>query len=353
MVYFETDNVGAGIKDEKGRLAAYRAFLRCVENSDIIKFSNERVPDVSFTNDFHDKLFIQTLGEEGVRFKLKDNDWIKLSPISNPDYKDYEGAGDWTSSAFISAICGMDMLSTGKMTVENVSQALMAAQQIASYSVGFVGSKGMIHADKDYAMMDDTIEMPTYTKKLMYLHGSASAGYSRTSIGILKYLPADWQLLTPDCPADADECFQMLRELCEKEKPDLIIGSSQGGFYAQQLSGYKRICINPALELSKDIDIKVGKHQFIINRQDGIQSYTITPEMHQAYQQMEAHQFDHVTDFDKENCYGLFGDKDTDWGYCKEIFAQHYPHIHTFPGAHKMEYDEIESYLMPLIHSII
>jgi predicted esterase YcpF (UPF0227 family) len=145
----------------------------------------------------------------------------------------------------------------------------------------------------------------------------------------------------------------MLRDLCEREKPDLIIGCSQGGFYAQQLSGYKRICINPALDLSKDIDIKVGKHQFIINRQDGIQNYTITPEMHQAYRYMETHQFDYVTDFDKNNCYGLFGDKDTDWGYCKEIFAQHYPHIYTFPGAHKMEYDEIETYLMPLIHSMI
>ena len=29
----------------------------------------------------------------------------------------------------------------------------------------------------------------------------------------------------------------MLKELCEKEKPDLIIGSSQGGYYAQMLKG--------------------------------------------------------------------------------------------------------------------
>jgi predicted esterase YcpF (UPF0227 family) len=145
----------------------------------------------------------------------------------------------------------------------------------------------------------------------------------------------------------------MLRDLCEKEKPDLIIGCSQGGFYAHQLSGYKRICINPALDLSRDADIKIGKHQFIINRKDSIQSYTITSEMHQAYQAMEARQFDHVTDFDKENCYGLFGEQDTDWGYCKDIFSQHYNHISTFPGGHKMEYDEIETYLIPLIKRII
>ena len=145
----------------------------------------------------------------------------------------------------------------------------------------------------------------------------------------------------------------MLKELCEKEKPDLIIGSSQGGYYAQMLKGYKRICVNPALEMSKDSDVKVGNHQFVINRQDGIQKYVITPEIQDGYRRLEAHQFEGITDFDRENCYGLFGDKDADWGYCKAILAEHYPHIYTFPGGHKMEYDEIEKYLMPLVRELL
>ena len=45
-----------------------------------------------------DKLFIQTLGADGLRFKLRGGDWIKLDPIMNPDYKDYEGAGDFFRS---------------------------------------------------------------------------------------------------------------------------------------------------------------------------------------------------------------------------------------------------------------
>ena len=72
-----------------------------------------------------------------------------------------------------------------------------------------------------------------------------------------------------------------------------------------------------------------------------------------GYRKLEAHQFEGITDFDRENCYGLFGDKDADWGYCKAIFAEHYPHIYTFPGGHKMEYDEIEKYLMPLIKKLV
>ena len=300
--------------------------------------SGEYVQNLSFADAYQDKLFIQTQGADGLRFKLGGGAWIKLAPIVNPDYKDYEGAGDWTSSTLIAALC---------------SKGLMMAQTMASYSVGFVGSKGLIHADETFKLQDDTLEMPHYTKKLMYLHGSASAGYSRTSMGILKYLPEDWQLLTPDCSTDAEECMKMLQELCEREKPDLIIGSSQGGYYAQMLKGYKRICVNPALEMSKDVDVKVGSHQFVVNRQDGVQKYTITPEIQEGYRRLEAHQFEGITDFDRENCYGLFGDKDADWGYCKAIFAEHYPHIYTFPGGHKMEYEEIEKYLMPLIKKLI
>ena len=353
LVYFECDSDGHRIEDETRRQAAYRAFLRCVEASDVVKMSGQYVQDLSFAEAYQDKLFIQTLGVEGLRFKLGRGEWIKLDPIMNSDYKDYEGAGDWTSTTLIAALCSRNMLKVKDMTEEAVKEMLMMAQTMASYSVGFIGSKGMIHADEDYKMQDDTLEMPHYTKKLMYLHGSASAGYSRTSMGILKYLPEDWQLLTPDCPVDAEECLKMLKELCEREKPDLIIGASQGGYYAQMLKGYKRICVNPALEMSKDSDVKIGSHQFVVNRQDGVQKYIVTPEIQDGYRRLEAHQFEGITDFDRENCYGLFGDQDTDWGYCKPIFAEHYKHINTFPGGHRMEYDEIEKYLMPLIKELV
>jgi predicted esterase YcpF (UPF0227 family) len=292
------------------------------------------------------------MGDKGLQFKLGKGKWIKLDPIVNPDYKDYEGAGDWTSSTLIAALCAKGMLKVSDMTEEAVKEVLMMAQTMASYSVGFVGSKGMIHADETFKLQDDTLEMPHYTKKLMYLHGSASAGYSHTSMGILNNLPEDWQLLTPDCPVDAEECLKMLKELCVKEKPDLIIGSSQGGYYAQMLKGYKRICVNPAFEMSKDADVKVGNHQFVINRADGEQKYVITPEIQDGYRRLEAHQFEGITDFDRENCYGLFGNKDAEWGYCKAIFAEHYNHIHTFPGGHRLTDEEIKKYLIPLINKL-
>lgn len=75
--------------------------------------------------------------------------------------------------------------------------------------------------------------------------------------------------------------------------------------------------------------------------------------MQEGYRRLEARQFEGITDFDREYCYGLFGDHDTDYGHCKPLFAEHYKHIHTFPGGHKMEYNEIEKYLMPLVKELI
>ena len=101
--------------------------------------SGELIKDVSFVDSYTDKLFIQTMGADGLRFKLLGGDWIKLDPIVNPDYKDYEGAGDWTSSTLIAALCSKGMLKVKDMTEEAVKEVLMMAQTMASYSVGFVG----------------------------------------------------------------------------------------------------------------------------------------------------------------------------------------------------------------------
>ena len=155
LVYFECDSDGHRIEDEKRRVAAHKAFLRCVEASDVVKMSGEYVQDLSFANAYQDKLFVQTMGADGLKFKLGGGEWIKLDPIVNPDYKDYEGAGDWTSSTLIAALCSKGLLKVKDMTEEAVKEALTMAQQIASYSVGFVGSKGLIHADETYKLQDD------------------------------------------------------------------------------------------------------------------------------------------------------------------------------------------------------
>ena len=132
LVYFEPSSM----KEKKDFVS--------VEVSDVVKFSDQNVPDVSFAEGRKDKLFIQTLGSEGLRFNLKGAGWVKLPPVANGNVVDWEGAGDWTTSAFLNALAEADCLRLSDMTEDVVRTALEKAQKTASKSVSYMGSKGMI-----------------------------------------------------------------------------------------------------------------------------------------------------------------------------------------------------------------
>ena len=121
IVYFEPSKV------------ATNAELEAVGLSDIIKFSDENVPDVSFADAYPDKVFIQTTGPDGVRIKEKGGAWYVIEGVKNSSVVDAEGAGDTFTSALINALAdGMTM-----------ADAAREAMRMASRSVGFLGSKGM------------------------------------------------------------------------------------------------------------------------------------------------------------------------------------------------------------------
>ena len=119
-------------------------FLNCVEVSDVIKFSGTHILDTDFVAQYHDKLFIRTMGEAGMEFNLRGQGWKKIAPVPNDNVVDWEGAGDWTSSVFLAELCKMDKLNIAQLTEQDVRKVLETAAVIASRSVSFMGSKGMI-----------------------------------------------------------------------------------------------------------------------------------------------------------------------------------------------------------------
>ena len=133
LVYFEPESDADKAK-----------FLKAVEVSDIVKFSHEKVGNLDFVAQNSDKLFIRTMGAEGLEFNLCGQGWVKIDPVPNDNVVDWEGAGDWTTSQFIACLCEKDMLSVAQMTVESVRRCLEVACSTASRSVSYMGSKGMI-----------------------------------------------------------------------------------------------------------------------------------------------------------------------------------------------------------------
>ena len=139
LVYFEP-----GGERDKAKL------MKAVGLSDIVKFSDETVPDVEFCKEFKDKLFVQTMGSKGIRFSLRGGDWQTVAPVPNDNVVDTEGAGDWTTSQFIACLCEKDILSLDKMTEANIRECLQKATETASRSVSYISSKGMLDAEKGW-----------------------------------------------------------------------------------------------------------------------------------------------------------------------------------------------------------
>ena len=198
-------------------------------------------------------------------------------------------------------------------------------------------------------------------KKLLYLHGFGSSGASGT-VGLLRRefwdnaAPAHRAVvIAPDIPLDPLVAAKTLEEIAYDEMPDLVIGTSMGGMYAQMLHGFVRICVNPAFWISKKYDVLyVGKHKWLNRRKDGATEFHVTKETIAHFQELEARQFDGVTDDDRMLCHGLFGDADELVGpESRAAFELHYPGMaHSFSGGHQMNAQVVAQTLLPYIRSL-
>ena len=108
-------------------------------------------------------------------------------------------------------------------------------------------------------------------KTILYCHGFASSGQSGTVERLRTVMPQA-RVIAPDLPVHPAEAMSLLRDICRQEQPDLIIGTSMGGMYAEQLRGYDRICVNPALEMGDTMRSHgmTGTQQFQNPRLDGV-----------------------------------------------------------------------------------
>lgn len=114
--------------------------------------------------------------------------------------------------------------------------------------------------------------------------------------------------------------------------PDVVIGTSMGGMYAQQMFGFKRICVNPAFEMSvKSKVLKVGTFEYFKPRMDGKTHFSITPDIIKHHADMESKQFDGVTDEEKTKVWGLFGSDDRQVNG-EHVFRQYYDNVIHFNG---------------------
>jgi predicted esterase YcpF (UPF0227 family) len=190
--------------------------------------------------------------------------------------------------------------------------------------------------------------------KIIYFHGFGSSHASGT-VQILQRELTEDEVIAPDIPVDPVEALPFLKELCEQEQPDLIIGTSMGGMYAQQMRGFKRILVNPAFTMSTNSKVlKTGEYHFFNGRHDGAKTFKITKDIIQHHNQMERQQFKDITPEQKETCWCLIGLHDTSVTNAESLFKKNYlaDHVIRFDGEHQLNDKVIKKVLIPLIEKL-
>ena len=191
-------------------------------------------------------------------------------------------------------------------------------------------------------------------RKLMYVHGFASSGSSGTVMTLRRYMTG-WRVVAPDLPIDPFEALELLRRLVKEEQPDIVVGTSMGGMYTQQLWGVLRIVVNPSFEMSRSLLFgKMGRNKYMSKRKDGATEFRIDKAVVERFKLMEKEQFAGVTEDEKALVVGLFGDKDPVVHF-QPLMAELYgeERCRWFAGEHRLNDTIVKKVLIPLIDELV
>lgn len=190
------------------------------------------------------------------------------------------------------------------------------------------------------------IGKPIYN--IVYFHGLSSSGNSSTGNKLMEMFPLV-NVITPDIPIDPKEALSFLKNLVLSLDPEktIIVGTSMGGMYAQQMTGFKRILVNPAFHVSNTLKKNIGENlPFFYPRQDNATEFKVTEELIKEFEAIESKQFDYAGD--KENVIALFGNNDTTVN-CKEEYLKYYNDFIDFNGEHRLSDENLKEVVAPLI----
>ena len=191
---------------------------------------------------------------------------------------------------------------------------------------------------------------------VLYIHGFASAGSSGTAIHMRNMLyPHDVQVISPDVPTSPLQAQKMLKQLAQELSPQLIVATSMGAMYAEQIHGVPRILVNPSFHMARLLTFRgMGRVEFRNKREDGAKDFKVDKEMIQEFKQVEKDSFQGITPQEKELVWGIFGTQDK-LVNCQADVRKHYGpmQMRLFDGGHYLNDHVLSREVMPLVMNLL
>ena len=192
-------------------------------------------------------------------------------------------------------------------------------------------------------------------RRILFLHGFFASGQCVPAMALRDTFKGRAEVITPDLPMHPKEAISFIRDLIEKEKPDLLVGNSCGSFYAQMLAtaqGIPALLGNPYFKMTEFLRERIGKHQYKSPRKDGKQDFTIDEALIEEFAEVEATQFDSWNPRYKDRIWGIFGEQDT-LAHFEPLFLEHYERSFHFPGGHTPTAEEVRTWYVPLAEQML
>ena len=192
-------------------------------------------------------------------------------------------------------------------------------------------------------------------KKILFLHGFYASGQCVPAIALREAFAGRADVLTPDLPMHPQDALRFIRELTDREKPDLLIGNSCGSFYAQMIApvaGIPALLGNPHFRMSEFLKQRIGQHEYKSPRKDGKQSFVIDEALVNEFASLEVTQFDNYNPQFRDRVLGLFGEQDS-LAHFEPLFLEHYNRSFHFPGGHTPTADEVRTWYVPLAERML
>lgn len=194
--------------------------------------------------------------------------------------------------------------------------------------------------------------------KILFAHGFASSGASGTVMTLRQMLYAidpGISVIAPDLPVMPKDAIALLQKMVEEEKPDLLLGTSMGAFYLEQMRGVPRILVNPSFSMARLLTFGgMGRQEFRNKREDGAKDFKVDKEMIAQFRELEKDAFKGITPADKDLVYGFFGDKDKKVNHQKD-FVKHYgrDHFVVFDGEHFLNDKILSRVILPVVKKVL
>jgi fructokinase len=140
---------GALIVFEPSSLKLDKLFIESHALANIVKFSSDRIPEYSdvYPLPIAD-LEIETLGKEGLRYRLKssnNHEWTNIHPFQLDYLLDSAGAGDWCTAGIINQLGYDGVKSFTESSKNEVHDALNIGQALGALNCMFFGARGMMY----------------------------------------------------------------------------------------------------------------------------------------------------------------------------------------------------------------